>query len=97
MSYKEHIKHVEGNEKGNILMFALSTCGWCKKTKKFLGELGVDYNYVDVDLLPEQDKEEAEEEMKKWNPSVSFPTLVINNEDSVVGYKPEIIKQKLGL
>lgn len=97
MSYKEHIKHVEGNEKGNILMFALSTCGWCKKTKKFLGELGVDYNYVDVDLLPEQDKEEAEEEMKKWNPSVSFPTLIIDNRDGVVGYKPEIIKQKLGL
>lgn len=33
------------------MLYALSTCVWCKKTKKLLTELGVDFSYVYVDLL----------------------------------------------
>lgn len=97
MGYEEHIKHVSGMKKREILMFALSTCVWCKKTKKFLGELGVDYGYVDVDLLDEKDKDEAEKEVGKWNPSISFPTIVVDNKSCIVGYRPEELKKKLGL
>jgi glutaredoxin-like protein NrdH len=97
MGYEEHIKHVSGTKKRDILMFALSTCVWCKKTKNFLGELGVDYDYVDVDLLGEDEREEAQAEMQRWNPSVSFPTVVIDNKDCIVGYRPEELKEKLGL
>jgi len=60
-----------------------------------LNSLGVDYNYVDVDLLDEEDKERAEEEVKKWNPLCSFPTLVINDEESVTGYDEEEIRSKI--
>lgn len=27
------LEHVDGENKGNIVLFALSTCGWCKKNK----------------------------------------------------------------
>ncbi|MCJ7507421.1 MAG: glutaredoxin family protein [candidate division Zixibacteria bacterium] len=97
MGYEERVKHVSGTKKGDILMFALSTCVWCKKTKTFLKELGVDYDYVDVDLLGEDEREEAQREMQRWNPSVSFPTVVIDNKDCIVGYRPEELKEKLGL
>lgn len=97
MAYEEYVKHISGKKVGNIFMFAISTCGWCKKTKTFLGDLGVDYYYVDVDLLPEDEKEEAQEEIKKWNPSLSFPTVVLDNKNCVVGYRPEELKEKLGL
>jgi len=96
MSYEKDIKHISGKKKGNILMFALSTCMWCKKTKKLLDQLGVDYNYVDVDLLPDKEKTEAEEEIIRWNPSVSFPTIVINDEECIIGFRPEEIKGKIG-
>jgi glutaredoxin-like protein NrdH len=35
---------VKGVNKAKIVMYALSTCGWCAKTKKFLNELGVSYS-----------------------------------------------------
>jgi glutaredoxin-like protein NrdH len=89
------VKHVEGDEKGKIMLYAISTCVWCKKTKKLLNSLNIDYHYVDVDLLDEEDQGKAESEIKKWNPSGSFPTIVINDEDCVVGYDEEEIRSKI--
>jgi glutaredoxin-like protein NrdH len=92
MSIKEHMKHVEGTKKGDITLYTLSTCGWCKKTKGLLNELNVDYHYVDVDLLADADKEEAVNQIRQWNPACSFPTLVINNNSCIIGFKEEEIR-----
>lgn len=89
------VKHVEGEKKGKIMLYAISTCVWCKKTKKLLNSLDVDYYYVDVDLLSEEDKEKAEKEVEKWNPLCSFPTIVINDEECVAGYDEEEIRNKI--
>jgi|GEM_PF-3996188 len=45
-------EQVGGEDRGDVLLYALSTCGWCRKTKALLKELGVQYRYVDVDLVP---------------------------------------------
>jgi glutaredoxin-like protein NrdH len=89
------MKHVKGKNKGHIVMYALSTCGWCKKTKRLLNEMGVEYDYTDVDLLEGEKKAKAMEELERWNPRRSFPTLVINNE-CIVGYQEEKIKEAIG-
>ena len=89
------VKHVEGEKKGKLVLYPISTCVWCKKTKKLLNSLNVDYHYVDVDLLNEEDQEKVEEEVKKWNPLCSFPTLVINDEDCVTGYDEKEIRSKI--
>jgi glutaredoxin len=89
------MKHVEGKNKGHIVMYALSTCGWCKKTKRLLNEMGVEYHYTDVDLLEGEKKAKAMEELERWNPRRSFPTLVINDE-CIVGYQEEKIKEAIG-
>ena len=91
------MEHVDGENKGNIILYALSTCGWCKKTKEFLINLGVEFSYIFVDLLEEEEKDEIIENIKKWNPQRSFPTLVINDEKCIVGYKEDEIKEALGL
>lgn len=92
MSYKTNFKKVPGLKVKEIKMFALSTCIWCKKTKALLKNLGLEYSYVDVDLLIGADQAEAYEEMRKYNKSVSFPTIVINNgEDVIIGYEEEKI------
>lgn len=88
---------VEGEAKGNVVIYTLSTCGWCKKTKNLLKELGIGYSYVDVDLLLGPDREQAMEEVQKWNPRGSFPTIIINNSDCILGFNEEKIREALGL
>ena len=88
-------EHVEGENKGKIMLYALSTCGWCRKTKELLNELGVEYEYIYVDLLEDEDADTAMDEVKKWNPRCSFPTLVIDDK-CVVGFKEDEIREVLG-
>ena len=91
------IEHVKGKNKGKILLYALSTCVWCKMTKELLNKLGVEYSFIYVDLLTEKDKDKATDNIKKWNPSCSFPTMVINDKKCIVGFKEKEIKEALGL
>ena len=91
------IEHVEGENKGKIMLYALSTCGWCRKTKEFLNDLGVEYDYVFVDLLEENDQEQSKKEIMKWNPRCSFPTVVVNDKECIVGYDETKIKEALKL
>jgi glutaredoxin-like protein NrdH len=88
--------HIEGEDKGKIILYALSTCVWCKKTKKLLTELGVDFHYVYVDLLKEGEIEKVLDEMKHHNPACSFPTLVIDNKTCIIGYNEGMIREALG-
>jgi glutaredoxin-like protein NrdH len=91
------IEHVKGENKGKIMLYALSTCGWCKKTKELLNDIGVEYSYIFVDLLEGNDKDRTMDEVKKRNPRCSFPTVVINDEKCIVGYKEDEIREALGL
>lgn len=85
-------KHVEGKGKGIIILYALSTCGWCKKTKKMLDSLGIAYDYVDADLVDEKTSDEIEKEVKKWNAKETYPTIVVNNEKAIISYDEDEIR-----
>ena len=95
MAFDKYIKTVQGKKKGDVFLFALSTCGWCRKTKALLDELGVEYKYVDVDTLEGETKDEVMKKVTKWNPSGSFPTMVINNAKCIVGFAEEDIRGAL--
>lgn len=86
------VKHAPGKNAGHVMLYALSTCPWCKKTKKLLDDLGVEYYYEDIDLLSDEEKEAAIETIKRWNPQCSFPTLVINQSTCIVGFKEDEIR-----
>jgi len=88
------MNHVAGKNKGNIILYALSTCVWCRKTKQFLDQLGVEYNYVEIDLLQGDDRTRATDEVKKLNPRCSFPTLSINDQ-CVVGFDEQKIAEAI--
>ena len=92
-----NIEHVKGKNKGKIMLYTLSTCGWCRKTKEFLNKLGVEYYFIHVDYLEGDDRENTIEVIKKWNPRCSFPTIVINDKECIVGFKEDKIKEVLGL
>ena len=71
------VEHVNGKKMGKVMLYALSTCGWCARTKELLRTLGVDFDYTYVDLLEGKEQDDAMNEVEKWNPKGSFPTLVI--------------------
>jgi glutaredoxin-like protein NrdH len=88
-------KHVDGANKGDILIYTLSTCGWCKKTKAYLAEAGVAFDYIDVDLLEHEDAQEVMKKVKEFNYHGSFPTIVINESESIIGYDADRLKELL--
>lgn len=80
----------------NVKMFTLSTCSHCKAAKRFLDECTVKYDATEVDLLKGEERAAVLEEVKKWNPSCSFPTIIIGDE-VIVGFKEGEIRKALGL
>ena len=36
-----------------ISMYTLSTCPWCRKTKKFFRDKGISFDFIDYDLANE--------------------------------------------
>ena len=89
-----NLNHVAGVDKGPVILYGLSTCVWCRKTKQFLDALGVKYDYVDVDLLAGADKTKATETVKSMNPRCTFPTLRVK-ETCIVGFDEEKIREAI--
>lgn len=87
------LQHVAGKNKGHIELYALSTCPWCRKTKKLLEDMGIEYYFGDVDLMTDAEKKEAMGIVQKWNPSSSFPTMVIDNNKCIIGFQENKIKE----
>jgi glutaredoxin-like protein NrdH len=86
---------VEGSDKGRIVLYTLSTCMWCRMAKNLLNDLGVSYEYVDVDTLPAEEKDAVKKEIKKWNPDGSYPTMVIREKECVSGFDETEIREKI--
>ena len=80
-----------------VVAFTLSTCGWCKKTKRFLDENDVVYENTEVDLLEGEERKRVLAEVKRWNPRQSFPTVVVDDKEVVVGYDEGKLRKALGL
>jgi len=92
---KEHeiaMEHVKGKEAGQIMLYALSTCVWCKKTRALLDELGVAYDYEYVDLLQGAARTKAIAAVRQSNPRSSFPTLIAGDR-VIIGFKEDEIRE----
>ena len=78
-------------------MYAISTCVWCKRTKQFLKDNNVEFEYVDVDLASDEDHEKIEEDITNRRGELVYPTLIIDNKTLITGYKPDKLSEALGL
>jgi glutaredoxin-like protein NrdH len=88
--------HVPGTDRGKIVLYAISTCIWCKKTKQLLNELGVEYSFIDVDLLGQDEKDEIRKIVTKWKGTVAYPLIVINDTECIPTYSEDKIRERLG-
>jgi glutaredoxin len=57
----------------------------------------VAFDFVYVDLVDADERRAAREHIRKFSNRMSFPTIIFDEEDSITGYKPDRIKERLGL
>jgi len=86
---------VEGSDKGRIVLYTLSTCMWCRMAKNLLNDMGVGYEYIDVDTLSVEEKDSVKKEIKRWNPDGSYPTMVIREKECISGFDETEIREKI--
>jgi glutaredoxin len=80
-----------------VVLYALSTCVWCKMTKQFLKDNDVEFEYVDVDLSTEEDKQKTRQEIQNKGGSLSYPTTIIDDKIVVTGFRKDLLKEALGI
>jgi glutaredoxin len=83
------------NGKHKVLMYAISTCAWCKLTKKFLKDNNIEYEYVDVDLCDEEDKDKIRQDILDKGGSLSYPTIIIDNKKVITGFRKDKLTEAL--
>ena len=93
MALNKRLKHVAGKDVGEVIVYALSTCQWCKKTKELLKSLKIEYDYIDVDLLSKTEEHELHELFKHMNVDMNFPVIVVNDKDVIVGFQEDKIRK----
>jgi glutaredoxin-like protein NrdH len=79
-----------------IKLYTLSTCSHCRATKKFLDECRIEYSFTDVDLLQGAEREAILEEVRRFNPQCTFPTIIIGDK-VIVGFREDEIRKVLNL
>ena len=83
------------NNKHKVLMYAISTCAWCKLTKNFLKDNNIEYKYVDVDLSDGEDREKIRREILKRRGRLSYPAIIIDDKILINGFREDKIKETL--
>ena len=81
--------------KKKVRLYSLSTCPTCKKLKQFLDNNDIKYELIEIDLLDSGEQWVTTKEVKRYNPAVTYPTLVI--EDVITEFNEQAIKEALGL
>jgi glutaredoxin-like protein NrdH len=71
-----------------VLVYALTTCPWCRKTKQWFADARVPFESVDVDALSGDEQDAAAEKAYALSGGRRFPVVVINGE-VIVGHNPD--------
>jgi glutaredoxin len=66
-------------------------------TKEFLKENDVAYEYVDVDLCTEEDKEKIRKHIQDMGGSLSYPTTIVDDKELITGFRKDKLKEALQL
>jgi len=80
-----------------VTIYALSTCVWCKMTKQYLKDNNVEYEFVDVDLLDDNDKNKAHDAITSKGGPLSYPTTIVDDKTVITGFRKDLLKEALNL
>ncbi|MGD0784584.1 MAG: glutaredoxin family protein [Sedimentisphaerales bacterium] len=76
-------------------MYTLSTCPWCRKTKKFFSDHNIPFTYIDYDLADEPTQRRIVQEVDAAG-ATGFPFVKIDDE-VIVGYQPQRYSSAMGI
>ena len=88
---------VEGEDRGEVRVFTMSTCAWCDKMKGLLDNHKVKYHYVDLDRLEEEERDDITGYLDSIYADWGFPCLLFDSRILIVGYQEKEIREALGL
>ena len=83
--------------KHKVVLYALSTCVWCKMTKQFLKDNDVEFEYVYVDLCEEEDKQKIRQHIQSKGGPLSYPTIIVDDNVLITGFRKDKLTEALGL
>lgn len=80
-----------------VVVYALSTCVWCKMTKQYLNDNEVEYEFIDVDLCEPEEKEMVRTQIQSKGGSLNYPTIIVDNSTVITGFRKDRLREVLGL
>lgn len=83
------------NNKHKVLMYAISTCVWCKRAKRFLTNHSVEFEYVDVDLCSIDELREIKDDILKRGGRLIYPTIIIDDRILMTNPSEEKLQEAL--
>jgi glutaredoxin-like protein NrdH len=99
MKHESLFEQVEGTrDLGELTVYALSTCGFCRRALAFLRDNSIRFRFLYVDDQPPEIKEEIKGHiLDAFKQQVRYPFLVINNERCLAGFTEDEWKKSLGV
>ena len=80
-----------------VVVYALSTCVWCKMTKQFLKDNEIEFEYIDVDLCEPEEKEQIHQQIQSKGGNLNYPTTVVDDKKLITGFRKDQLKEALGI
>jgi glutaredoxin len=65
--------------------------------KQFLKDNNIEYEYADVDLCSEDDREKIRQDILNMGGRLSYPVIIIDGKILINGFYEEKIKEALGI
>lgn len=88
-----------GNDIGHqVTVYALSTCGFCKKGIQFLRDNKVKFRFNYLDKLDYAVKKDVKTKLKEqFDKRVVFPFLVVDEKEALLGFVKDDWAKVLGI
>ena len=83
------------NNRHGVFMYAISTCAWCKRAKKFLEDNKIEHEYVDIDLCSREDREKIRSDILRRGGRLSYPTIIVDDKIMITGFLEHEIRETL--
>jgi glutaredoxin len=80
-----------------VVVYALSTCVWCKMTKQYLKDNDIAFEFIDVDMTDPEEKEQIHQQILNKGGNLSYPTTIIDDKTLITGFRKDKLKEALGI
>jgi len=78
-----------------VIVYALSTCVWCKMTKQFLKDNDIAFEFIEVDMTEPEEKEQIRQQIKSKGGNLNYPTIIVDDKKLITGFRKDLLKEAL--